>query len=674
MDKNALVFYEEAVDLLANLEGLLLDLEKNSHNPELINDVFRTLHTLKGSGSMFGFTALAEFVHNIENTFEMVRQGRLVLSSEMINLTLQARDLMKILIEQDKKVSEEEEELIGDITQAFIVIAGNYNGTDKQNNSAKTASPSAAGTEPTARADVVDQSEVKSESDTKETDSLPLNTWFISFAPGHDFLNTGNNPLMLLEELAGLGEVLINCNTSLVPDLESINPEKLYLSWEILLKTNVDENAVRDVFLFVEDICDIRIQKLEDTASAGFSQTSADLETPIKQPDADSEISETFSEVSSADREKAAEKLIPMASPSVLNEAGKFDNQASGIKVDAGKLDRLIGLLGELVTIQARLSQTADNRGDAELITIAQELDALTGDLRDSALKLSMLPINSIFSRLEKLVNTKSASTGRQLAIRFRGGDTELDKGVMSKLYEPLSQLVGLCADQCIGMEKTSETITNKENLIDFSAWHSSGNVCISIENNCTKKANQADSVFTAIKKLIEELRGTLDHKTSPTGGSCFTIRMPLNLAIIEGLMVRLEDSLFVFPLSLVEECIELTEADQSKNYNKNVVMLRGQIIPYIKLRETFQIDGKPPEIQQVVITNVNHQRVGFTVDQVVGEYQTVIKSWGKFCSDTPGITGATILGDGTVALIADLPQLISEERHNIEKFQGELN
>lgn len=677
MDKNALVFYEEAVDLLANLEGLLLDLEKNPDNPEFINDVFRTLHTLKGSGSMFGFTALAEFVHNIESTFEMVRQGRLALSSEMINLTLQARDLMKILIEQDKKVSEEEEELIGDITQAFIVIAGNYNGTGKPKISAKAASNPESGANSTAKASVVHQSEVKSESDTKETDSLPLNTWFISFAPAHDFLNTGNNPLMLLEELAGLGEVLINCNTSLVPDLESIEPEKLYLSWEILLKTNVDENAVRDVFLFVEDICDIRIQKLDDTASAGFTQTSADLETP-RQPEADKEISEVLSstsqEISSADREKAAEKPIPMVTPAVLNEAGKFDNQASGIKVDAGKLDRLIGLLGELVTIQARLSQTADNRGDAELITIAQELDALTGDLRDSALKLSMLPINSIFSRLEKLVSTKSASTGRQLAIRFRGGDTELDKGVMSKLYEPLAQLVGLCADQCMATEKTSESAPDKGHLIDFSAWHSSGNVCISIENNCTKKTGQADSAFAIIKRLIEELRGTLDHKNSPAGGSCFTIRMPLNLAIIEGLMVRLEDSLFVFPLSLVEECIELTEADQSKNYNKNVVMLRGQIIPYIKLRETFKIDGKPPEIQQVVITNVNHQRVGFTVDQVVGEYQTVIKSWGKFCSDTPGITGATILGDGTVALIADLPQLISEERHNIEKFQGELN
>jgi len=669
MDKNALVFYEEAVDLLANLEGLLLDLEKNPGNTELINDVFRALHTLKGSGSMFGFTALAEFVHNIENTFEMVRQGRLALSPEMINLTLQARDLMKLLIEQDKKVSEEEEELIGDITQAFIVIAGNYQGMVKEKSAKKTQAVD-ENTDKTSRESLSNSHE--------EPECPPLNTWFISFTPAPDFLNTGNNPLMLLEELAGLGEILTNCNTSLVPGLESINPEEMYLSWEILLKTNVDENAVRDVFLFVEDICDIRIQKLENSNAIDIQPVREIVATPEQQTEIKLENSNQAPvenlNISTTQEFDITENAFSAAVKVASNESGKFDSQASAIKVDAGKLDRMIGLLGELVTIQARLSQTAENRGDAELITIAQELDALTGDLRDSALKLSMLAINSIFPRLEKLISTKSVKADCKIAIRFKGGETELDKGVMSKLYEPLSQLVGFCADQCISSSKTNAGDQNKSSAIDFAAWHSSGNVCISIENNYSKKLTKTDSSFGSIKKLIEELRGTLDHKASPAGGSCFTIRMPLNLAIIEGLMVRLEDSLFVFPLSLVEECIELTDADQSKNYNKNVVMLRGHIIPYIKLRETFKIDGKPPEIQQVVITNVNHQRVGFTVDQVVGEYQTVIKSWGRFCSDTPGITGATILGDGTVALIADLPQLINEERHAFEQLQGEVN
>ncbi len=668
MDKNALVFYEEAVDLLAALEGLLLDLEKNPQSRELINDVFRALHTLKGSGSMFGFTALAEFVHNIENAFEMVRQGRLTLSPEMINLTLQARDLMKILIEQDKKVSEEEEELIGDITQAFIVIAGSC----KKENSNQAGPKSQKS--PSER-------QVKQESKIEDEPQLPLNTWFIAFTPSPDFFNTGNNPVMLLEELSSLGETLVNCNTSLITELETIEPEKSYLSWEILLKTNVDENAVRDVFLFVEDICDLRIQKLEETQSiikADEVEIKTQIETfePAKNTNSISPVSISETKISSMEqKENPSVRTSLPAQPKTadFSDLTRSDSQA-GIKVDAGKLDRLIGLLGELVTIQARLGQMADNRGDAELITISQELDALTGDLRDSALKLSMLPINSIFSRLEKLVSSTSSRSVCQIEIRFRGGETELDKGVMSKLYEPLSKLVSCCADHFIQTRDNSENSASRKNFIDFAAWHSSGNVCISVENNCSSKISENGGNLNQIKKLIEELRGTLDHKSGQTGNSCFTIRMPLNLAIIEGLMVRLEDSLFVFPLSLVEECIELTEADQSKNYNKNVVMLRGHIIPYIKLRETFQIDGKPPEIQQVVITNVNHQRVGFTVDQVVGEYQTVIKNWGKFCSDTPGITGATILGDGTVALIADLPQLVNEERNNIRENLEEVS
>lgn len=662
MDKMAQAFYEEAVDLLVSLEGLLLDLEKKPDSIELINNVFRAMHTLKGSGSMFGFTQLAAFVHNIESTFDLVRQSKLVLTHDIINLTLEAKDLMKLLIEQDKQISPEQSERIEDITQAYIFLAARPEPAKK-----KQVTPVAERPAPTA--------EVAGEPEPQNIEQLPLNKFIIFFHPNPEFFNTGNNPLITLEELMALGETTLEIDTSHVPELETIDPEKSYLAWKITLTTNVDENSVRDVFLFVEDICELRIENSKTPENVSMNKCSAPAgiiaesnAEPVKKKEV---VPDSRTIACPAKEEEVDHPALPeqaISGNQAANSRFEASTNAAAIKVDAGKLDRLVSLLGELVTVQARLSQTAETRGDTELITLAQELDTLTDDLRESALKLSMVPINSIFPRFEKLVSAAAATGSKKARLICRGGDTELDKGVMSKLFEPLSQLIAFCVESSLENEnQRKEAGKTPEGLIEFAAWHSSGNVCLSIEDNGQGSDVNANPTISGVRRLIEELRGHLDCKSTAGKGVSFTIRMPLNLAIIEGLMIRLEDGLFVFPLSLVEECIELTEEDQAKNFNKNVVMLRGQIIPYIKLRDTFKIDGNAPAIQQVVITNVNHQRVGFTVDQVVGEYQTVIKSWGKFCSDTPGITGATILGDGTVALIADLPQLINEERHSIQ-------
>lgn len=651
MDKMAQAFYEEAVDLLVSLEGLLLDLEKKPESTELINNVFRAMHTLKGSGSMFGFTQLAAFVHNIESTFDLVRQSKLVLTHDIINLTLEAKDLMKLLIEQDKQISPEQSERIEDITQAYIFLSARPEPANKKPVAAVVKKPA-----PTV--------ELPIEPEPQNVEQLPINKFHIYFHPNPEFFNTGNNPLITLEELMALGEAVIEIDASHVPGLETIDPEKSYLAWKVALTTNVDENAVRDVFLFVEDICELRIETSKASDNAGMGKYP-------KTAEATPEVRIDNIVIDCAAEEETGQAYLPEQTiQSAQTANGRFEasTNAAAIKVDAGKLDRLVSLLGELVTVQARLSQTAETRGDTELITLAQELDTLTDDLRESALKLSMVPINSIFPRFEKLVNTGAATGNKKVRLVCRGGETELDKGVMSKLFEPLSQLIAFCVEHSLENEsRRKEAGKAPEGQIEFAAWHSSGNVCLSIEDNGQGGDVNANPAISGVRRLIEELRGHLDCKSTAGKGVSFTIRMPLNLAIIEGLMIRLEDGLFVFPLSLVEECIELTEEDQLKNFNKNVVMLRGQIIPYIKLRDTFKISGNAPAIQQVVITNVNHQRVGFTVDQVVGEYQTVIKSWGKFCSDTPGITGATILGDGTVALIADLPQLINEERHIIQ-------
>ncbi len=624
------LFREEAVELLAALEGYLLDLVKNPVNPDLINDVFRALHTLKGSGAMFGFNDLAGFVHHIENVFDLVRKEELCLDSSLLNLTLEARDLMKLLIDPAAEISPAARRRMNELNAAFsgllphkkIPEAPQAGASDTRTTATETAPEKLSGTATRYR---------------------------ISFAPHPDFFSSGNNPLAVIAELKTLGDLKVTVNHDMVPELVALSPEQCYLSWSFELVSQHDLNAVKDVFMFVEDIADLKIEMLSEPRPAVTAE-----QTVIAAPIDALELPQM------EDTAKSALTADMVGDSTVL----------SGIKVDATKLEKLIGLLGELVTIQSRLSQAAEKRGDSELISIAQELDALTGELRDNALKLSMLPIESIFARLERFGESEAAALKRQIRFKFAGGDTELDKGVLSRLFEPLTFLIRFCIHN--SHEATAIRLQNKKDargLISVSAWHSSGNVCVSVEDDgcLTQLSEEQGTILEKSQRIIEELRGSLEARLNPGRNAAFVIKLPLNLAIIEGLMIRLADRLFVFPLSLVEECIELTRADQSRHYNKNVVMVRGQIVPYILLREKFAVDGEPPAVQQVVIINQNGRRVGFTVDQVVGEYQTVIKSWGKFCSHTPGITGATILGDGNIALIVDLPVLIEEEKNYLD-------
>lgn len=646
-------FYEEAVELLTALECNLLDLEKNSANPELVNDVFRALHTLKGSGSMFGFTELARFVHNIENAFDLLRKNEIELTPELINLTLQARDLMALLIVPNCSLSKVDTARIAEMSHAFSLFTSTDSAKKSVKSDVRPLKPEAL-----ASAQIADKASVK-----------PLQKWEISFAPFPDFFASGNSPLLIIEELSALGDCSVNPIVDGIPDLEHINPEICYLAWQITLLSACDENAIRDVFMFAEDICELTIELAKDQgdyAADNIAQAKNDA-LPQKSeqlPETHEEQAKTNAVVNTIKTFSDQLSAGKIALPSDSQTDSTDSNSVAGIRVDSNKLDRLISLLGELVTIQARLAQVAESRGDTEIITIVQELDILTGELRDNALKLSMLPISSIFPRLERFAANTGKLKSKQVCLKFDGGDTELDKAVLNKLFEPLTRLIGYCIGQ--GLESGCE--------ISLSAWHSSGNVCICVEDNGlgASPSDHENNELLKTKKSVEELRGIFDSRISSTRGASFTIRLPLNLAIIEGLMVRIEDVLFVFPLSLVEECIELTVADQQKNYNKNVVMVRGQIVPFINLRESFAVAGNPPPIQQVVIININQKRVGFAVDKVVGEYQTVIKSWGKFCGQIPGIAGATILGDGSIALIVDLPELIKEEQNTL-LAEGEL-
>ena len=380
----------------------------------------------------------------------------------------------------------------------------------------------------------------------------------------------------------------------------------------------------------------------------------------------------------------------------------------------AERLDYLVNLVGELVTVQAHLTQTADEKNDGDIIAIAEEVERLISELRDTTLTMRMLPIGSTFSKFKRLVRDLSSELGKEIDLETSGAETELDKTVIEKLNDPLVHLIRNSIDHGIEMPDIRRKAGKSSNgTVLLGAVHSGDSVLVTIRDDgagLDKEAIRAKAIerglitaateltdkeiynlifapgfstaktvtsvsgrgvgMDVVKKAIEALRGSIDINSTPGKGSVITLKIPLTLAIIETLLVRINESFFVLPLSMVEECIELTRADVEASHGRNLAHVRGTLIPYVSLREQFGISTEKPEIEQIVIAGVNGSRIGFVVDDVVGEHQTVIKSLGKLYRDVQGISGATILGDGTVALILDPALLVRDvEQTELQQF-----
>ena len=375
----------------------------------------------------------------------------------------------------------------------------------------------------------------------------------------------------------------------------------------------------------------------------------------------------------------------------------------SNIRVSSEKLDKLVNLVGELVTVQARLSQTAAKKDDSELVSIAEEVERLTADLRDNTMNIRMLPIGTTFSKFKRLVRDLSKDLCKEVEMTTEGADTELDKTVIERLSDPLVHLIRNCIDHGIELPEVREACgKQRKGTVHLSAMHSGPNVLIQVRDDgegLDKEAILAKAVerglvlpgdelsdrdvyaliFSAgfststnvtnvsgrgvgldvVQKAVDSLRGSISIESTRGIGTTITLSLPLTLAIIEGLLVKVGEEFFVLPLSSVEECVELLRNEVSEARGRHIVSVRGLAVPYIRLREQFRISGTPPAIEQIVIVKNEGHRVGFAVDTVIGEHQTVIKTLGRVYKSVEGVSGATILGDGTVALIMDIVKII---------------
>ena len=678
-------FKEEAYENLTLLESSLLELEDDPDDTEIVGKIFRCMHTIKGSGAMFGFDDIASFTHHVESVFDLVRSGQIAVSKELINLTLRASDQIRIMLDNSESSEPTELAEAEEITASFRKLLPE---TDN-----KPAHPATA---------------VKETAHQTARDKA----YFIRFKPGPELFASGNNPVRLFKELAELGSTTVTSQTESIPLLEEIEPESCFTSWDILLVSSCDLNAVRDVFMFVEDSCELTIKIIDDNEDGKIQPNLGEI--LLERGDITPEAFERFLMNKAKIGEQLAEAgLVPvnviesaLAEQHQLKQLRKqragAEQQNSTIRVPAERLDHLVNLVGQQVTVQARLSQLASSLKNKELASIAEEVARLTVDMRDSTLNIRMLPIGATFSKFRRLVHDLSAELGKEIELTTSGEDTELDKSVIEKLNDPLVHMIRNCCDHAIGTPQ-ERAAKGKPHLgvIHLAAVHSGDSVYISITDDgagLDKDAILAKAVekgivpphqdlsekeifalifapgfstaksvtsvsgrgvgMDVVKRSIEELRGSVSIASEFGKGTTITVRIPLTLAIIESLLVKVGVDHFMFPLSMVYECMFLTEKDVEQAHGRHIVNVRDKFIPYLHLRELFSISGKPPLHEQLVITEVDGHRIGFVVDKIIGQYQTVIKSLGVAYQKVEGVSGATILGNGAVALILDIPKL----------------
>lgn len=679
---NRQAFKEEALELLSELETSLLELEEDPKNDEVINRVFRAMHTIKGSGAMFGFEDIASFTHEVETVFDLARNGQISVSKELLDLTLLARDHILSMLEG-------EEHGIG--TRAREVIVG-----------LKALTPVQAQAEPDSS---------RMEAPPTCATSSDMGTWRIRFAPPKNLFLSGTNPAALLEELCEMGEHHVIMHTREIPELSQLDPEQCLVWWDVILTTARSEDEIRDVFIFVEEDSELTIQMVGSCQSIDDESYKLIGQILVEKNDITKDalerilldrkpIGQLLSEAGLVSPSQVEAALVEQQEVKRLRQTATADSQTSSIRVPAHKLDYLVDLVGELVTAQARLTQFASEQNDARLQAISEEIERLSDELRDNTLGIRMLPIGSTFSRFKRLVRDLSQELGKRIILETHGEDTELDKTVIERLTDPLVHLLRNSIDHGIeSPEVRAARGKNPEGRIELSAEHSGGEVLIRIiddgagidperiRSKAVEKgliahdtlisdkdtlmlifapgfstAEKITSVsgrgvgMDVVKRNIDALRGRVSLESVPGGGTTVSVRIPLTLAIIDGLQVQVGDSYFIMPLSAVEECVELIRKD---NDRAAFINLRGQMVPYVSLRSSFDIPGQTPDIEQVVVCNSQGSRVGIVVDRVIGEHQTVIKSLGKVYQDVLGISGATIKGDGSMALILDIAALI---------------
>ena len=675
MDNFQKKFLEEASDLISRLEQSLLELEQDMNDPDLVDGVFRIMHSLKGGGGMFGFENVSNYTHKLENLYDLVRQKKLKVNREILDITFESADHITSMLNDDGSQTEQ--------------IAANEAILQRRIDAILSGKPSA---EPA-------ESVVETVQDNPETTA----TYYVKVKPYEDIQNNGTNPFFLIDELVGLGPHKVNVFYNGIPDLENFVFDKTYISWEVIIAVAEGEQAIRDVFIFVEDDCEVKIEKIADADIFNFDGIEPLLQCKHDFSFDIAKIKSLAQTTIALQKAKTEQNKAENAGDEHIKKFSR-ESTISGIRVDSEKIDTLMNLVSELITTQAGLNLYAENNKSPELIAIAESLENISRQLRDTAFSITLIPIDYLVMRFRRLIRDLSREVGKEIAFEARGAETELDKTLIEGISEPLMHILRNSIDH--GIETAEERIAkgkNPEGKIILQAYYSGSQVVIAVTDDgkgmdlakIRKKAidkglikpdaqlsakETTDLIFVpgfstsekvtsisgrgvgmdVVKRKVSDIRGTVAVSTEKDEGTTITIKLPLTLSIIDGMLVRIYDTDYIIPLSVIDTIFAVEHSRLTSAYN-NIINIEGVQYPFYYLREEFGIMEDIPEKEEIIMVKYEDKRIGIVVDSITGEYQAVLKPLGKLYRQQDIFSGASILGDGTVALVLDTHKVINQ-------------
>ena len=696
MEEELTLFYEDATEQLQLMENALLDAKDGTDDIEKIGEIFRAMHTIKGTAGMFEFNNIVSFTHIAENLLDDVRCGNTKLDATLSSLFMNVKDNTQNMVECCVNNQDFPDELTNQTQSLQNELSSFLNETNDEI--------------------IVDDQiiEVEENIETLEDELL----WHISLRFDEDFFNSGMDIISIFRFFNKMGEILINIPIiSSIPSLEDINCFKTYIGFEFDFESDCSKDDILEIFEFVEDDVDLLVFKHNDIDSLlklleqrKNENLKEILIENCSYNDESFEISKT-PEVQEEIKQEIIEVKTPSTQVTINNEVIKEETKTNpeiakksfSLRVDSSKVDLLINKMGEMVIQNAKLMQIAEQNADEDLEEVSEGISLLLEEIREAVMNIRMVQVKDSFVKFKRIVNDTAKKLGKDIDFIIEGGDTELDKSVVEKLSDPLVHMLRNSIDHGVEMpDVRQKNGKSPKGVVYLRAYPDSGSIIIeiqddgaginknvvlqkAIENGVVDKNHKLSDkqiyklIFEAglstaaevsdisgrgvgmdvVKRNIEELRGVIDVDSCENKGSKITIRLPLTLAIIDGFLVQAGETKYIIPLDLISECMELTPECQTSIEGSSTINVRGEVLPLLDIR-SFYNEKVINEIRKnVVIVKYGNYKVGLQVDELFGGQQTVIKPLGEIFENVPGISGGSILGTGDVALIFDIPRLL---------------
>ena len=672
------MFLDESHEHLQSLNEGLLRLEENMEEISAVNDIFRNAHTLKGMSATMGFAKIAELTHEMEDVLDLVRKEQLKLNEDIMDTLFKCLDSLEQMVDS---VGNGEAEDVVDVSDLVAKLSSISKGTPAPAEAAPSAAaaPAADGASSDLGIDDID-SEVM-----KKAKEAGMNIFHVKVTLMESCVLKAARSVMVMHALDEVGDVIKS-----VPPAEDLEQEKFEHSFDVVIATSADTEAVKNAVDTVSEIEDIGVEELDPDAlgkqiEPAHAQTAPAAAPAAKKP--------------AAPAKKAGAKSAP---------AAKKPHQSQSVRVDIEKLDTLMNLMGELVINKVRLEQIGQTHRMSDLMETLEQMDRVTGDLQNIVMKVRMVPVSAVFNRFPRMVRDVSKELGKEINLTIEGEETELDRTVIDEIGDPIMHLLRNSLDHGVespdAREAKGKPRTGEVGLI---ARHEGNNVVIMITDDgagidaskIRRKAvekgmisqeeadrlDDADAVrliflpgFSTAEKItdisgrgvgmdvvrskIEALSGHVDVETHIDEGSVFKIKLPLTLAIIQAMLVRVQEEMYAIPLTSIDSTINIEPSDIQTIQNKEVIVLRGEIIPIIRMEEALQVPHtKDSDEHFVVVVHAGEAKAGIVVDNLIGQQEIVIKTLGNLFAGLKLFGGATVLGDGRVALILDVATMIQQ-------------